>query len=715
MRTPKQLVLLMIPLLLMTCRNVPEGESMQTSNSTTNRLIKSTSPYLLQHAHNPVDWYPWGDEAFSRAQAEDKPIFLSIGYSTCHWCHVMAHECFEDAEVAALINEYFICIKVDREERPDIDQLYMSAATTMIGRGGWPLTIIMGPDKRPFFAGTYFPKHSSPGRVGLMDLLPRIQTAWVDQRSEIEDSADQILNALNQQTPAEPGPALNADVLVKAAVEFKSQYDARKGGFGGAPKFPSPHNLVFLLREGYRQGDTDLTKMALNTLKEMRYGGLFDQVGYGFHRYSTDTNWHLPHFEKMLYDQATLMMAYTEAWEIEKDPLFRETVHEIYTYLMDKLAHVQGAFYAAEDADSDGVEGKFYVWSHPELSDILNAEEMDLIESHFQVKTSGNFVDEASGQPGSENIFHLNGSESYTHSQADPVWESVRQQLYAHREERVKPGLDTKILCDWNGLVLTALSRAARIFQSEEYLNSARSLAKYLTHEMQDPELGLIHVRSSAHEKVSGFVDDYSFFIQGLRNLYEATAEVSYLTLALDLQKAQISGFWDRESGGFYFTEAGQEELFLRQKEIYDGAIPSGNSIAAENLYYLGRISENQDWEAMSRKLGMTFAPQVIRAPRGFASLLQTVQPQVVGSREIVIAGSMEAYTSALEILANTYDPFRLLVHNPLQGGAEIRAIAPFLEYQKAIDGDVTVYICENYTCQTPLKGLDELLKIVNP
>jgi uncharacterized protein YyaL (SSP411 family) len=690
----------------MTCGKDSQGETMHSPSKTTNRLIQSNSPYLLQHAHNPVDWYPWGEEAFKKAREEDKPIFLSIGYSTCHWCHVMAHECFEDEAVAALLNANFVCIKVDREERPDIDQLYMAAATTLIGRGGWPLTIVMGPDKRPFFAGTYFPKHSSPGRVGLMELLPRIQAAWVNQRQEIEDSATQILEALQAQTPAQSGAVLGQEILQKAAVDFKTQYDPGNGGFGRAPKFPSPHNLVFLLREGYRTQDAALTEMALNSLRAMRYGGLFDQIGFGFHRYSTDATWHLPHFEKMLYDQATLMLAYTEAWQIEKDPLFRDTVQEIYLYLKDKLYALEGAFYAAEDADSDGEEGKFYVWSHAELASHLDEEALALIEEHFRVDQAGNFQDEATGQPSGENIFHLDGAQSFSSTQSDPQWAHTRQLLYKIREERIKPGLDNKILADWNGLILTALSRAARVFQSGEYRETAEDLAEHLLNEFMTPEGKLVHLKSGEETQVSGFSDDYSFVIQGLRSLYEASPKVAYLQKAIELQAIQLNNFWDPDQGAFFFTGVDQENLFIRQKEIYDGAIPSGNSIAAENLYYLGRLTENKDWELKSQQIEKAFASQVNRAPRGFAALLQTVQARIAGSREVVIAGQLKDYYAALSLLNESYAPFSMIIHNPQGKQSELWELAPFLAYQRPQGEQVTVYVCENYTCQSPLIGM---------
>ncbi|NQT63142.1 MAG: thioredoxin domain-containing protein [Candidatus Marinimicrobia bacterium] len=684
---------------------------MHGSHPSPNRLAKSSSPYLLQHAYNPVDWYPWGEEAFEKARLEDKPIFLSIGYSTCHWCHVMAHESFEDEAVAKLMNDNYVCIKVDREERPDIDQVYMAAASTLIGRGGWPLTIVMSPDKRPFFAGTYFPKESTPGRVGMLDLLPRITEAWKTQREEIEDTADQIINSLQQKRPDQAGELLDEDVLVKASSDFNRNYDSARGGFGSAPKFPSPHNLVFLLREGYRTGDSTISNMALHSLKQMRLGGIFDHIGFGFHRYSTDANWHVPHFEKMLYDQVNLMLAYTEAWELSRDPLFLQTVEEIFVYLSDKLKSDSGAYYSAEDADSEGEEGKFYVWSWEELQDVMNEQELATFAPIFGLRNEGNFDDEASRRPSGLNIFDIDSDIEYEHLVKSSEWVELRKKLYQIREDRIHPGLDNKILADWNGLALSALSRAASATGEQRYRQAASDLAKYLRDEIIQGDDQLLHMPAAHEVKVEGFLDDYSFIIQGFRNYYETTFEAEYLKLAIQLQKTQLTKFWDQDGSGFFFTEAGDSDLFMRQKEIYDGAIPSGNSVAAENLYYLGRLAENPEWELLSRKIGETFSEQVNRAPRGFSALLQSTQAQVNGTREIVIAGDLKDLADARAVLRKFYDPFKLTLYRPNQDFDLIEDISGFLSYQKAIDGGLTVYICEDYACQYPATDIPSLEK----
>ncbi|MCF7823813.1 MAG: thioredoxin domain-containing protein [Candidatus Marinimicrobia bacterium] len=675
----------------------------------TNRLALSSSPYLLQHAHNPVNWYPWGSEAFDLARHENKPIFLSIGYSTCHWCHVMAHESFEDESVANLLNEHFISIKVDREERPDIDQLYMTVATSLIGRGGWPLTIVMDHNKHPFFAGTYFPKVSSSGRMGMLDLLPRISDAWKNQREEISNDMDQILASIQQQNETIKGDYLGEEILEKAAGAFRQAYDPEAGGFGSAPKFPSPHNLVFLLREGYRTGNSSYTDMAVNTLKKMRLGGLFDHIGYGFHRYSTDASWHVPHFEKMLYDQATLLTAYTEAWEATGDPLFRRTMDEIFSYLTDNLKSPSGAYYSAEDADSDGGEGLFYIWSWKELEDVVGTDQLDLLSIAFGLNSKGNFKDEASGQPSGKNIFHLSSEESFQVLYRTGDWEKLRQKLYTIRELRAHPGLDDKILCDWNGLLLASLSQAARVTGDERFELAAKDLAEYIKTSLIGQDGRLLHMPKRDSVSIYGFLDDYSFVIQGFRQYYELSYDTKFLEEAIRLQNIQLENFWDQEAGAMFFTDGRNKDLLIRQKEIYDGAIPSGNSVTAANLHFLGRITENPAWESLSREIGAVFSEQINRSPRGFAALLQSTQIQVSGSEEWVIAGERSDLEAVTDMLKNYYNPFALTLYRPNKDFDTIEKIAGFLSYQKSIDGGLTVYICQDYVCQKPITDIENL------
>jgi len=674
-----------------------------------NRLANSQSPYLLQHASNPVDWYPWGEEAFEKAKKENKPIFLSIGYSTCHWCHVMEHESFEDSTVAAEMNKYFVSIKVDREEMPEVDHLYMSVCQAMTGRGGWPLTIIMTPDKEPFFAGTYFPKQGRGKSPGMLQLIPSLANAWKTKQTDIQKSIDKIQNYLIQTNTSTQGDDWEESLIRDAYSEYANRFDPDYGGFGKAPKFPSPHNMIFLLRYSKLFGDRIGSSMVETTLHHMRLGGVFDHIGLGFHRYSTDRRWFLPHFEKMLYDQVNLMLAYTEGWEVSRDPLFLQTVEEIFVYLSDKLKSPSGAYYSAEDADSEGEEGKFYVWSWEELQRVMDEEELVTFAPIFGLRNGGNFDDEVSRRPSGKNIFDIDSDSEYEHLVNSPGWAELRKKLYQLREDRIHPGLDNKILADWNGLALSALSRAASVTGEQRYRQAASDLATYLRDEIIQGDDQLLHMPASHEDKIEGFLDDYSFIIQGFRNFYETTFEAEYLKLAIRLQKTQLTKFWDEEGGGFFFTEVGDSDLFMRQKEIYDGAIPSGNSVAAENLYYLGRLAEKPEWELLSRKIGETFSEQVNRAPRGFSALLQSTQAHVNGTREIVIAGDLKDLADARAVLRKYYDPFKLTLYRPNQNFDLIEDISGFLSYQKAIDGGLTVYICEDYACQFPATDLPSL------
>lgn len=450
--------------------------------------------------------------------------------------------------------------------------------------------------------------------------------------------------------------------------------------------------------------------MALSTLKQMRLGGIFDQIGFGFHRYSTDAKWHVPHFEKMLYDQATLLLAYTEAWEQSRDPLFLQTMEEIFTYLTDKLKSPEGAYYSAEDADSEGEEGKFYVWSWDELERVMGEAQLAKYAPMFGLRREGNFHDEASRQPSGMNIFDIESASDFDQLSNDKQWAVLRKKLYQVRETRIHPGLDNKILTDWNGLALSALSRAATATGNERYSKAASELANFLKNEIiRDDQL--LHMPESDDLRIDGFLDDYSFIIQGFRNYYETSFDAEFLSIAVQLQKTQLAKFWDEGSGGFFFTESGKSDLFIRQKEIYDGAIPSGNSVAAENLFYLGRLAERPVWETLSTRIGETFSEQVNRAPRGFSALLQSVQAYVNGTREIVIAGEKQDLAAAQGVLRKYYNPFKLTLFRPNKNFEQIEDISGFLSYQKAVDGGLTVYICENYACEYPATDLPSLEK----
>ena len=574
------------------------------SESRTNRLIREKSPYLLQHAYNPVDWYTWGDEAFEKARKEDKPIFLSIGYSTCHWCHVMEHESFEDTEVARLMNEAFVSIKVDREERPDLDHVYMTVCQMMTGAGGWPLNVILTPDRKPFFAGTYFPKESRFGRLGMMDLAPRIEELWRTQREQVLQSASKIMLALRQVPDSSPGQVPGKDVLDSAYQQLAERFDPVQGGFSQAPKFPTPHNMLFLLRYWKRTGETRALEMVEKTLQAMRLGGIYDHVGFGFHRYSTDAEWLVPHFEKMLYDQAMLAMAYTEAYQATGKSEYAKTAQEIFAYVLRDMTAPNGGFYSAEDADSEGVEGKFYVWNLEDIDRVLESGEADLVKRVFNAKLSGNFEEEATGRLTGSNILHQKSSLSEVASELklsreelEERLQEARKKLFAAREKRIHPHKDDKILTDWNGLMIAALSKGAQAFDQPKYADAARKAADFIFKTMRDPSGRLLHRFRDGEAALHAHVDDYSFLIWGLLELYEASFDVHYLQSALTLNDDFMAHFWDAGGGGLYFTADDAEELLLRKKEIYDGATPSGNSVAALNLLRLARITANADLE----------------------------------------------------------------------------------------------------------------------
>ncbi len=689
-----------------------------------NRLKWEKSPYLLQHADNPVDWYPWGAEAFEKALKEDKPIFLSIGYSTCHWCHVMEQESFEDPEVARLMNETFVSIKVDREERPDIDSVYMTVCQMMTGSGGWPLTIIMTPDKTPFFAATYIPRETRFGRMGMLELIPHIQKAWTTRREEILTIGQQVASALQNLSRETPGKALDETILKLAFEHLSDRFDTVHGGFGDAPKFPTAHPLLFLLRYWKRTGNTKALKMVEKTLQEMRLGGIYDHIGFGFHRYSTDAIWLVPHFEKMLYDQAMLAMAYTEAYQATGQPEYKNTAEEIFHYVLRNMTSPEGAFYSAEDADSEGVEGKFYLWQEEEIRQALG-EQANLILTLFSVQKKGNFRQEAHGRPAGLNILHLkkplpalaadlNLSEKDLQRRA----EEARQKLFAIREKRVHPYKDDKILTDWNGLMIAAFARGSLALDEPKYARVAEKAAEFILRTLRRPDGRLLHRYRQGEASILATVDDYAFLTWGLIELYEATFRTHYLQTALDLTQDLLKHFWDEKPGGFYFTPDDGESLLIRQKEIYDGAIPSGNSVAMWNLLRLGRMTANSDMEKKAEELSCAFSTQVIRMPSAYTQLLVALQFAIGPSYEVVIAGpSGSADTEAmLKALRAEFVPNKVVLFRPTdQESPDILRLAEFTKYHTAVDGKATAYVCQNYRCETPTTDIQSMLRFLQP
>jgi uncharacterized protein YyaL (SSP411 family) len=695
----------------------------QSEKARPNRLIHEKSPYLLQHAYNPVDWYPWGPDAFERAQKENKPIFLSIGYSTCHWCHVMERESFEDAEVARLMNETFISIKVDREERPDVDQVYMRICQMLTGSGGWPLTIVMMPDKKPFFAATYIPKGDRFGQMGMLTLIPRIRELWQTRQDDILKSADEIVSALEKVSSASVAGSLTSHTLEAAFEELSSRFDWRHGGFGRAPKFPTPHNLLFLLRYWKRTGDLHALEMVEKTLRAMRLGGIYDHVGFGFHRYSTDAEWLVPHFEKMLYDQALLLMAYSEAYQATQQEEYARTAHEIVAYASRSLLGPEGAFYSAEDADSEGVEGKFYLWKENEIRHALGPEEADLVIHAFNVSGPGNFSEAGADGPSGENIlhqteppraiaFHLGISEL----EFEKRWGAAREKLFAARELRTHPHKDDKILTDWNGLMIAALAKAARALGEPRYAEMAQRAADFILQRMREPDGSLLHRYREGQAAIEGNLDDYVFLTWGLIELYETTFEVSHLEAALKLNSYTLKEFWDDQEGGFYFTASQQERVLVRSKEVYDGAVPSGNSVAMLNLLRLARITGHAEWEEKASQLSGVFARSIQESPSAYTQWMAALDFALGPSFEVVVSGdpAAEDTQAMLQALQHCFIPNAAILLRPITPEApEITRLADFTKPQTSLNGKATAYVCQNFQCQTPTTDIQQMLEFL--
>jgi uncharacterized protein YyaL (SSP411 family) len=672
-----------------------------------NRLATAKSPYLQQHANNPVDWYPWGEEAFAAAADQDKPIFLSIGYATCHWCHVMEHESFEDPEVAQLMNETFINIKVDREERPDVDQVYMTVCQMLTGSGGWPLTIIMTPDKQPFFAATYIPKTSRMGRPGMLDLIPRVQSAWVDRRSELLKSATEIIGHLEATARGGAPGELDARILAAAEADFAGRFDATWGGFDSAPKFPSPHNLLFLLARAESTDNQALLDMATTTLAFMRKGGLFDHIGFGFHRYSTDRRWLVPHFEKMLYDQAMLMLAYTEGHRLTGSPWMAATVDQVATYVLRDMTAPEGGFYSAEDADSEGEEGLFYLWTEEELATILGQEEAAFAEGIWSTRPEGNFEPEA-GERTTDNILHLAPTQDLDALVSGDEAErlaAIRSRLFDAREERIHPLKDDKVLADWNGLMAAALARAGRILDRPAYVQAAADAMEFTLGSMRAKDGRLLHRWHSQDAAIPGFLDDHAFAAWACLELYDSTLTPVWLERAAALVTEADRLFADAESGGYFFTGSDNEELLVRQKEVYDGAIPSGNSVMVHVLVRLSRLTGVTAHEAAAESILNAFGGTVARLPAGHAHFLHGLHRMTQPSLEVVVAGD-PGREDTKRMLSTVRDSApidaAILLLPPDDAGAGIRSAAPFTEAFTTIDGRATAYVCRGFACQLP-------------
>ena len=677
-----------------------------------NRLIHEASPYLLQHAHNPVDWYPWGEEALSRARKEDKPILLSIGYSACHWCHVMERESFENETIAKIMNERFINIKVDREERPDLDEVYMSAAQVMTGGGGWPLNVFLTPDLIPFHAGTYFPPEDRTGMPGFQKILTVVSDYYRTHPGEVKRINTQLREALDQLTRVTPSRAsLDMKPLTKGFEALESQFDPTYGGFGRAPKFPSSLALSFLLRYWKRTGSKRALEMVEATLKKMAHGGMYDQLGGGFHRYSVDERWLVPHFEKMLYDNALLARTYCEAYQATRKEQYRQVAEEILHYVLREMRSPEGGFYSAQDADSEGEEGKHFVWTRDQVKEILGKDRGTPFCAYYGVTQQGNFE-------GKESVLHVASplervSELYsvTAQDLERLLKEGREKLLAEREKRIKPNRDEKILASWNGLMISGLVDGFKVTGKEHYLQGAKKAAHFILQEMKK-EGHLMRVFHQGRSHVKGYAEDYAFFIQALIDLYEVTFEIAWLKEADHLNREMIRQFWDETEGGFFFTGKENEALIARSKHPTDNVMPSPNSIALFNLIRLGFLTGDDSLKAKAERVLRLFYGLLSEHPSGFAQMLSGLSfflnPEEIG----IIGAKDDAMTQSMVREINlAYIPNRILSlrdpKEPMEGNW-----FPFLR-EKGTPETPTVFVCRNFTCLPPAKDEKELRKIL--
>jgi len=775
-------------------------ENAMSDTSKPNRLAREKSPYLLQHAHNPVDWFPWGPEAFEKARKENKPIFLSIGYSTCHWCHVMEEESFTLPAIAELLNQYFVSIKVDREERPDIDQVYMQAVQSMSGSGGWPMSVFLTNDLKPFYGGTYFPPEDRWGRPGFSTVLKSLHEKWIKDQSSIQQAGTELTEHLTAHAGrAEPSSqSLGLETLQSAYAQLDGTFDVRYGGFGRAPKFPRSHDLSLLLRYWKRAGEKKALGMVETTLVEMARGGIYDHLGGGFHRYSTDHKWHVPHFEKMLYDQALLAKAYLEAYQATGKKTYAQTARGILDYVKRNLCDEHGGFYSAEDADSVAVrfnktadnavppsgrgsdavsinktadnavppsgrgsdavsinktadnavppsgrgsdavsinktadnavppsgrgsaegakpkkiEGAFYVWSAEELQAVLGEELAAIVGDYYGVKPGGNAENDPHGEFTGKNILYEARSleelaEKYgkTHAELLVQLESARKRLFDVREARPKPHLDDKVLTDWNGLMISAFALGSRVLNEPAYLQTARRAADFIAAKLRDPHGRLLHRWREGDAAIPAFIDDYAFLIQGLCDLYEAGFEARDLQAANDLLHQAILLFWDEGRGGFFFSARGTEKLLYDSKELYDGAIPSGNSVMTLNLIRMGRMTMNRDLDRKAEQTLGYFSGMIQRHPSGFTQMLAALDFVVGPSREVVLAGSVKDMKPLTDALDKRFVPNKVVLVNDKSrsDNALLKSLSPFTADQTALGGRPTAYVCKNHVCALPV------------
>ena len=687
----------------------------------TNRLIHEQSPYLLQHAHNPVDWFPWGGEAFSKAEEEGKLIFLSIGYSTCHWCHVMEAESFTNDEVAAELKKNYIAIKVDREERPDIDQLYMQVGIELSGSGGWPLTIIMTPEKIPIFAGTYFPPERRFNRPGLIEILPQIAAVWQKDPAALLQGGKAVINLLQQrQNTSATGKDLTIVQLQQAERILQQSFEPIHGGFGEAPKFPRPHILSFLLQRYYRTANPELLQMVEKTLQAMRNGGIYDQIGFGFHRYSTDTEWLVPHFEKMLYDQAGLARVYLEAFQLTGKTEYKITAEEIFSYVLSRLRDPKGGFYSAEDADSNGVEGEFYVWQEQEIIDLLGAERGKQFARIFNILSTGNFSAYIPNEPAGTNILHRGKSLAEWAEIVDlPLTElqqqleEDRQRLFTAREQRIHPFLDDKVITAWNGQMISSLALGGRVLDDPQLLKAAEEASHFIFSQLQTENGQLLRRWRNGEAAIDAFASDYAFLARGMLDLYQSSLDPDALKKALHLAEQLATQFTDQH--GQLFETSSASDLPMRTNQLYDGALPSAGSVTIEIYARLYLLTGEQRWNQRAEALMLASAAQVIRSPAGYAQFLLGVSLVLEPTRELVIVGNKNSPDTAtlLAEIQQQYMPDLTLILRPIDHSESIDKLIPFIDGMNSLNHQATAYLCENFACQRPQTKPEELKRLL--
>lgn len=689
---------------------VSERPAMSASASSpthSNRLAREKSPYLLQHQHNPVDWYAWGEDAFAKAVRENKPIFLSIGYSTCHWCHVMERESFEDEKTAAILNEHYVCIKVDREERPDVDKIYMTFVQAMTGSGGWPLNVFLTPDRKPFMGGTYWPPERKYGRASFQDVLQQVHQAWVKQQDKVVESSKSLHSQLGEivaRQPTNHTVVWTAADLQQAGVVLKEGYDRTHGGFGRAPKFPTPSHPLFLLRYGTRFHDDAAVKMVLHTCERMAAGGICDQLGGGFARYSVDEKWLVPHFEKMLYDNAQLVQLYLDAYLVSGDEHMADVVRDILKYVLRDMTHKDGGFFSAEDADSEGKEGKFYCWTRAEVKSALTAQEFAVASRVFGITEHGNFVDHSDPDPlPNQNV--LSWVEKPRNAEERSLLASAKEKLFKIRSQRVRPHLDDKVLASWNGLMLGAMARASAVLGEKSYREAALRNLEFLQKRLWDPaSKTLFHRWRDGERDQVQLQESYAFVLSGVLDVYETTADPTHLQFAIDLAEGLIQRFFDAQEGGFWQSPLNSQDLILRVKEDYDGAEPSGNSVAALSLLKLAAITDRKDFREAAEKTLRWAAPRWKQLPQSTAFLLRALDFALEEPKRVVLAmeGTQEVPPSMFHTVHGVYQPNKVVLGT--RGPVE-----PFARTLSASGGSCTAYVCSGTACQPPTQDLETL------